>query len=60
MMKVGQRARTLPHTDAWMRGDRYGDVVRVVSNPRGTWYHVRMERSAKVRYHHALNVEAVD
>ena len=59
-MKIGTRVQTLPHTDAWMRGDRYGEVVGVVSNARGTWYHVRMDRSDKVRHFHALNVEAVD
>jgi hypothetical protein len=27
--KVGQRVATLPHTSAWMRGERFGCVHRV-------------------------------
>lgn len=43
--KPNQRVKTLPHTDAWMKGDRYGTVERI-----GRLYvHVRMDVSNKVR-----------
>jgi hypothetical protein len=28
---VGRRVQLAPHLDAWMRGDRYGTVVRVTA-----------------------------
>lgn len=44
-LKPGMRAQCHPATDAWMMGDRWGDIVKV-----GTKYvHVKMDRSEKVR-----------
>ena len=41
---VGDRVELHPATDAWARGDRYGQIVR-----RGTkFYHVAMDRSQRV------------
>lgn len=41
---VGSRVQLHPATDAWMQGDKYGEVVKV-----GTKYvHVRMDRSGRV------------
>ena len=28
-IKAGQRIEMMPHTDLWMRGARYGNVVKV-------------------------------
>lgn len=42
---VGDRVELHPATDAWMMGDRYGDVVKVGAK----LVHVRMDRSGKVR-----------
>ena len=44
-LTVGRRVELHPATDAWMRGDRYGEVVKIGR----TLIHVRMDRSGKVR-----------
>lgn len=43
--KVGQRVELHPCTDAWMFGDRFGEVVAL------GWVavHVKMDRSGKTR-----------
>lgn len=41
--RVGDRVELHPGTDRWMRGDRYGDVVRVGR----TRLHVHMDRSGQ-------------
>lgn len=46
-LAVQQRVQAAPHTDAWMRGDRYGEVRLVES--QGTVIYVLMDRSGKVR-----------
>lgn len=38
---VGDRVQTHPATDAWMSGDRYGDVVTAGRR----FVHVKMDRS---------------
>jgi hypothetical protein len=43
--RIGQRVELAPWTDAWMRGDRYGDIVKVGRK----YYSVRMDRSGIVR-----------
>lgn len=42
---IGQRVELHPATDAWMMGDRYGEVVKVGRS----LIHVKMDRSGKVR-----------
>lgn len=42
---LGVRVQLHPGTDAWMRGDRYGDVVKVGRK----FLHVRMDRSGLTR-----------
>lgn len=42
--RVGQRVELHPGTDAWMRGDRYGDIVKI---GRRTVY-VKMDKSGKI------------
>lgn len=42
---IGTRVQTAPHTDAWMSGDRYGNVVKVGR----TFLSVAMDRSGRVR-----------
>ena len=50
---VGLRAKSAAHTDAFMRGDRYGTVVGVVSRKVGgvtqTRYIVESDRTGKTR-----------
>ena len=56
--RVGMRAELHPATDAWMRGDRYGDIVSVSKRSRsfidprdprnGHTFKVRMDRSGKL------------
>jgi hypothetical protein len=53
---VGQRASMHPATDAFMMGDRYGDVVKVEK----TKIHVKMDRSGKTRLVSPGNLEHVE
>jgi hypothetical protein len=39
----GKRVELSPATDAWMRGDRYGEVVKVTPQ----YIHVKMDKSGK-------------
>lgn len=43
-ISVGMRVEVHPSTDAWMMGDRFGEVVK---NGR-KYIHVRMDRSGRV------------
>lgn len=40
---VGRRVEIHPALDAWMAGDRYGEIVRVTTKR----VHVRMDRSGR-------------
>ena len=51
--KLGQRVQLHPATDAWMRGDRYGSVVKTA---RCSYVHVRMDTSKKIRRVHPDNL----
>jgi hypothetical protein len=42
---IGRRVKTQPPSEAWMTGDRFGEIVKVGSK----FVHVRMERSGQVR-----------
>ena len=45
MWHIGDRVELAPHLDAWMAGDRYGNV-----ESKGRRYiHVRMDKSGKLR-----------
>ena len=54
--RIGMRVELHPATDAWMRGDRYGDIV-AISRPRhyidpndprnGETFTVHMDKSGK-------------
>jgi hypothetical protein len=52
---VGQRVQTGAHTDWFMMGDRYGDVVKLGK----TKVHVKMDRSGKTRLISPRNLEPV-
>jgi hypothetical protein len=41
--KVGQRVELSPATDAWMMGDRFGEIVKIGR----AYLHVRMDRSGR-------------
>lgn len=43
MVRAGDRVEIPPHTDAWMRGDRYGEVTQV----SGDNVKVLMDKSGK-------------
>ena len=43
--QVGRRVKIHPATDAWMQGDRYGEVVKVGRD----LVHVRCDTSKRVR-----------
>jgi hypothetical protein len=42
---VGRRVEIHPRYDAWMAGDRFGEVVKVGRK----YLHVKMDRSGKIR-----------
>lgn len=41
------RVQTHPATDAWMQGDRFGDVIYIARTGR---IHVRMDVGGRLRY----------
>ena len=43
---VGDRIELAPHVDRRIRGDRYGEIVKI----GGRFLHVLMDRSEKVLY----------
>lgn len=56
MLKIGTRVQLHSATDRWMRGDRYGDVIKI-----GRKYnHVLMDRSGqtiKIRPENLIEVD---
>lgn len=48
----GLRVELHPATDAWIAGDRYGDVVKVGQK----LVHVKMDRSGRTRQVHPRNI----
>lgn len=46
LFHVGDRIELAPHLDRWIRGDRYGEIVKI----GGRFLHVRMDRSDKIVY----------
>ena len=49
-IRAGSRVEIPSHTDYWMEGDRYGEVVRLTENSAGVVIaHVDMDRSGKRR-----------
>jgi hypothetical protein len=44
---IGTRVEIHPRFDEWMRGDRFGTVIEVIS--RGERVRVRLDKSQKVR-----------
>lgn len=46
---MGTRVELHPGTDAWMRGDRYGDIVAVSCRRGRVVYRVRMDASGRLR-----------
>jgi hypothetical protein len=42
---LNDRVELHPATDAWMRGDKYGDIVKLGKK----YVHVKMDRSGKTR-----------
>ena len=52
---VGQRVSMHPATDAFMMGDRYGDVVKIGKSK----IHVKMDRSGKTRLVNPKNLEVL-
>jgi hypothetical protein len=46
---AGDRVQLSPATDAWMRGDRYGEVLGFIRGRKhGIRYRVRLDKSGRV------------
>lgn len=59
-MRIGERVELHPGTDAWMRGDRYGEIVAVVErHGHVVSVRVKMDRSGRVLRLDPSRVEAV-
>jgi len=59
-MRIGERVELHPGTDAWMRGDRFGEIVAVVERHGVvTSVRVKMDKSGRVLRLDASRVEAV-
>lgn len=43
VLAIGERVETHPATDAWMQGDRYGEVVSIGRK----YVHVKLDRSGR-------------
>lgn len=57
---MGTRVELHPATDAWMRGDRYGEIVAVVEkHGHVTSVRVRMDKSGRVLRLDPTRVEAI-
>lgn len=54
-LKIGHRVQLSPAADAWMQGDRYGEVVRVGRSI----VHVKMDRSGRVRWFHPETIAEI-
>lgn len=42
--KVGDRVEVHPAMDAWMMGDRYGEIVKIGRK----YVHIKMDKSGKI------------
>lgn len=59
-MRIGERVELHPGTDAWMRGDRFGEIVAVVERHGVvTSVRVKMDKSGRVLRLDANRVEAI-
>lgn len=48
-MRIGERVELHPGTDAWMRGDRFGEIVAVIErHGRPVTVRVLMDKSGRV------------
>ena len=52
----GQRVQLHPGTDAWMRGDRYGEIVKI--NKKSV--RVKLDKSGRVRNASPANLEIIE
>lgn len=64
MTDLVQRVQVPAYTDAWMMGDRYGNVVRVTKGKKGEHKgeeiaHVLMDKSNKVKRFLLLDCQPV-
>lgn len=54
--RAGQRVELHPALDSWMRGDRYGKVVKVGK----TLVWVRLDKSDSLRFFSPLSIKGID
>lgn len=54
-MKLHVRVECAPHLDCWVRGDRYGRVVKIGKK----WIHVRMFSTGRIRLFSEANLTEV-
>ena len=59
-MRIGERVELHPGTDAWMRGDRYGEIVAVIEHHgRVASIRVKLDKSGRVLRLDPSRVEAI-
>ena len=47
-MDIGTRVEMHPRTDRWMRGDRFGEIVKVVVPNSDGVVQVKLDKSGKI------------
>lgn len=57
-MDIGTRVEIPAYTDAWMRGDRYGTVVRKITRTHMTV--VKLDKSGRERRYLTADLTTVD
>lgn len=57
-IKIKDRVELHPSTDAWMMGDRYGEVVAIAST--GRYVKVLLDKSGRILKFHPMNVTVID
>ena len=45
---MAERLQVPAYTDAWMKGDRFGDLVKTTGSGDATIAHVKMDISGKI------------
>lgn len=56
IVRVGDRVELHPATDAWMQGDRYGEIVKIGRK----YIHIKMDRSGRTLQHTPRYVLTLD
>lgn len=57
-MKDGTRVELAPYLDDWMRGDRYGTVIKTGARTKAVY--VKLDKSGRTRRYQESSLTAID